>query len=204
MVDRAAGGVGAPMPVGSAEAVAGLPTGSGDAVGARIEMPADWRVVLVCHRDTPLVWGDREDTAFQSLAGTDDDRGTELESLIDQRMLPAARSADFDAFSDAVYEYGRLSGLYYRGIQGGPYNGPAVGRAVVCLREIGVSGTGQSSWGPTVFGWCRDEDHAAAAVRQLESRLGPGYERWISQVQNTPALTRFQTDLPPDSARYST
>lgn len=53
--------------------------------------------------------------------------------------------------------------------QQGAFASARVAALVDAIRKLGISGAGQSSWGPTVYAVTPDEDRAAALVRQLEA-----------------------------------
>jgi predicted sugar kinase len=74
--------------------------------------------------------------------------------------VPAVKSQDFAAFSDAVQRYNRLAGEPFAADQGGPYSGPEVTAVIDALRAWGAAGVGQTSWGPTVFAFAQDEGEA--------------------------------------------
>jgi predicted sugar kinase len=86
-------------------------------------------------------------------------------------MLPAAARGQFAEFSESVYRYGRLAGMCFAAIQGGPYYGPRLIELVARVRELGVAGVGQSSWGPTLFALRPDEAAAAVFTAQLRADL---------------------------------
>lgn len=167
-------------------------TGLADVLQHRRAIPETWRVLLVRHQPTRRTFGERERAAFDRLGNGDGEAARHLEQLIDERILPALEAADFSAFGEAVFEYGQVSGNYYSEIQGGPYNGPHVTRIVDLLRGSGVQGVGQSSWGPVVFGWCRDDAQADAVARQIELQWGADCEVTGSGVCNVPAIIRAE------------
>ena len=78
----------------------------------------------------------------------------ELWRITEEEMLPAVERADCDAFGDAVYRFGRLAGECFAAVQGGPFASAEIARLVDAIRDHGVPGVGQSSWGPTVFAVC--------------------------------------------------
>jgi predicted sugar kinase len=91
-----------------------------------------------------------------------------LRTLATEHLAAFAASGAFDAFSDAVFEYGRLAGECFATCQGGPFATPTIADLVETLRRLSVQGVGQSSWGPTVFALARDEDHATQIGTQLQ------------------------------------
>ena len=66
-------------------------------------------------------------------------------------LLPALVEGDLAAFGEAVFEFNRRAGLLFKTSQGGEYRSPAAAELVAVLRDFGVRGVGQSSWGPTIF-----------------------------------------------------
>jgi beta-ribofuranosylaminobenzene 5'-phosphate synthase len=125
---------------------------------ARAEFPPEWRVVLL----TPSIrsdWhGERERAAFAALANSPADDA--LCRLVLLGMLPALVGRDLPAFGEAVYEYNARAGEPFRAAQGGTFAAEAA-ELIVWLRGQGVTGVGQSSWGPTVFAVVGDENRAA-------------------------------------------
>jgi beta-RFAP synthase len=137
--------------------------GSGQALSplvARIEFPEAWRIVVIVPPGEAGVHGAAERVAFAGLvepAGASD----RLCRLVLLGVLPALADADFAAFGEAVHEFNARAGDLFSPVQGGTYAGEAVRDVVAELRRLGVAGVGQSSWGPGVFAFARDEDEAA-------------------------------------------
>jgi len=95
--------------------------------------------------------------------------------ITEQEMLPGIERADCGAFGEAVYRFGRLAGECFAPVQGGPFASLEIARLVESIRDYGVSGVGQSSWGPTVFIFT-----ASAAEGQILSE-------WLRTVRSIPA-----------------
>jgi beta-ribofuranosylaminobenzene 5'-phosphate synthase len=133
----------------------------------RLEPPAHWRFVLLQPRASRGLSGQVEQDAFGSLPPVPVEVTAELVAEVRARMLPAAAAGDFEAFSESVYRYGRLAGLCFASVQGGPYNGPRLSALVDLVRSQGVRGVGQSSWGPTLFAILPDESQARDFVARM-------------------------------------
>jgi predicted sugar kinase len=131
-----------------------------------VAVPAAWRVLLF-QPPQPIcqVSGAHEQAQFARLPAADPQRQERLVSLLDQQIVPALRDGDFDRFSEAIYQYNHDSGMLFAAVQQGPYNGQSIADLVGLLRRAGIEGVGQSSWGPTVFAFCRSQ---AAADRLLQ------------------------------------
>jgi beta-RFAP synthase len=173
--------------IASADSRERVPANVAGALAAQATLPPDWRVVLAHHQNTARTFGETEKAAFAKLMMKKCNTGQRLGALIREAILPAARTGDFEQFSDAVFDYGRTSGLYYLPIQGGAYNGPALTEIVDKIRALDVRGVGQSSWGPVVFAWCRDTQQADWVKREMKSRFGTQVDISVSGVCNHPA-----------------
>jgi beta-ribofuranosylaminobenzene 5'-phosphate synthase len=131
----------------------------------RVELPSEWRIMLIAPTSGEGLSGADESGAFTQLPPVPAAVTNRLERLAEDALLPAARAGDFANFSEAVFEYGRTAGECFSPIQGGPYASEDIARTIDALRSLGVAGVGQSSWGPTVFAFTADlaeaEDLAA-------------------------------------------
>ena len=125
----------------------------------RIEVPSEWRVLFV----TPNVdthWsGARERDAFSCLdSHSFVDTYNEMQQRAEKQLVPAARAGDLAAFGSALTEFNARAGELFAPVQGGCYASPVVAHTVQRLQTFGLTGVGQSSWGPTVFAFGADED----------------------------------------------
>jgi len=141
----------------------------------RSSLPRDWRFVLVQPEAEPGPSGPPEDERMRAVVErADPGIADEIATLLTRRLLPAVAEGDHRAFGRAAARLGRLNGAWYADEQGGVYRPPA-GRIVEALGdEPAVSGTGQSSWGPTVYGVTDAEgvEAALAAGRDALDDLG--------------------------------
>ncbi|MFC4552025.1 beta-ribofuranosylaminobenzene 5'-phosphate synthase family protein, partial [Halorussus sp. GCM10023401] len=122
-------------------------------VAARHDVPADWRFVVVLPDSEPGRSGDDEESSMRSVVENADPAiADDIAAVVTRRVLPAVARGDWETFGAAVAEIGRLNGAWYADEQGGTYR-PPVGDVVAELgRSPAVSGAGQSSWGPAVYG----------------------------------------------------
>ena len=82
-------------------------------------------------------------------------------------MLPALAEEDLDAFGEAVYDFNRRVGEMFAPWQGGLYAHPRVEAIIGAVRGFGITGTGQSSWGPTVFALVESPEQGRELVAKL-------------------------------------
>ncbi|RIK79666.1 MAG: hypothetical protein DCC67_10235 [Planctomycetota bacterium] len=137
----------------------------------RVAVPDGWRILLVAPRGPAGLSGQSEREAFRRLPPVSPRTTSELIDLAEKEILPAARAADCRRFGEAVYLYGRLAGECFASVQHGAYASPQVADCVAALRQLGVAGVGQSSWGPTVFACVEGSEEARWAAMQLKRKL---------------------------------
>jgi beta-RFAP synthase len=156
---------------------------------ARADFPEAWRVVLVLPQSGQGLHGPPEMQAFRELSPAAQARTDILCRLVLLGMLPALAEADGRAFGEALYEFNRRSGEFYREVQGGPYAGAAVARQVEYLRRQGIAGAGQSSWGPAVFAVVENADRAEDVAARLRREFALGTDELLV----TPGCNRGAT-----------
>jgi beta-RFAP synthase len=157
----------------------------------RNEIPADWRIVLVRAEDRRGLAGSHEADAFAQLPPVPDHITRELWQITEREMLPALERSDCNAFGEAVYQFGRLGGECFAPVQGGPFADAAIASLVKRMREHGIRGVGQSSWGPTVFAICPSAVDAEMLVEWLRDAAAPARnEITIAHPNNTGAAIR--------------
>jgi beta-RFAP synthase len=135
--------------------------------------PADWRFLLITPPGQTGLFGRDEQRAFQQMAPMSAELRDRLLRWMREEGQPALARADFPAFSAALYAFGRAVGEHFAPHQGGPFAHRQMAALVDHLREQGVHGVAQTSWGPTLTVLC---PHAAAA-RELADRIAAD-PRW--------------------------
>ena len=154
----------------------------------RIAIPEDWRVLLVREPGLAGLAGNAEVTAFDSLPPVAVEIRERLRRELYDRMVPAARSGDFESFSESVYQYGHSAGECFAGNQGGPFLTAEIAEFVCFCRERGVPGVGQSSWGPTVFCWFPNQNSVDEFIRsELQNNTNFNLLTTVTEVDNAGA-----------------
>ncbi|QDU89895.1 hypothetical protein Pla175_32920 [Pirellulimonas nuda] len=136
-------------------------------MAARVALPSQWRFVLSCEESPPGLAGADERHAFTRLSRTPSATVDRLRRLALGQLAPAAEAVAFHRFAEALHAYGEEAGRCFAEVQGGAFASPAIERRIDWLRERGVVGCGQSSWGPTVFALAPDADSASGLAAQL-------------------------------------
>jgi beta-RFAP synthase len=156
---------------------------------SRIEIPADWSVLVVVPPLRPGLAGHAEREAFTRLPAVPSSTVDYLCRVVLLGLLPAAVEGDLRAFGSALSDLQREVGQGFAPAQGGLFAHPRLERITSRMQDLGLVGVGQSSWGPSLFGLTsHDPDREAAIARDLraEFQLDPSSLFWTG-VSNTGA-----------------
>ena len=159
-------------------------------VVASHHVPTEWRFLLVVPDSDPGQSGRDEDQSMRAaVERADPGIADQISALLTRRLLPAIATRDRRRFGGAAARLGRLNGAWYADEQGGVYRPPA-GSIVDHLADAeSITGAGQSSWGPTVWGLTDTEGVEAAkeaGYRALEA-AGVGGDVSVVTPRNTGA-----------------
>ena len=155
------------------------------ALRTRIELPQAWRFLLVITPGHRGLSGQKEADCFKHLEAVPSQTVDRLEDLLKNVLVPAAEEDDWPAFSRALHEFGLLAGVPFQEAQGGPFSTLLAGEVAQHLRQAGIEGVGQSSWGPTLYALLPNQQEAETAVAELRSRFGLGeQEVQLTQPRN--------------------
>jgi beta-RFAP synthase len=141
---------------------------------ARAPFPAEWRVLLIFDRESDGLAGANETAAFEALPDFPRSKSAELYQRIAESAMPALAARDFTRFCADVGYQQACMGEYFAPLQGGHYTSPRVAESLAWLAAQGVTGLGQSSWGPTGFAFFASEREGEAAASEARARAGPG------------------------------
>ena len=134
-----------------------------------VRLPEAWRVAVFVPNSHDVWQGPREEQAFANAGSAPRTLGLtdELNRIAQLRILPAASAGEMNAFGEAVHEFNRRAGEPFAATQGGSYSSGEVANLVARIRQLGITGVGQTSWGPAVFAIVESLERAAELVRHL-------------------------------------
>ena len=101
--------------------------------------------------------------------------------------LPALAAEDFKAFCDEVGYLQKKMGAYFAPIQGGPYVSAGVAAVLNGLGD-GITGLGQSSWGPTGFAFAASEAEGQGLLAAARGMDGSAKFDLSSHEADKPAV----------------
>jgi beta-ribofuranosylaminobenzene 5'-phosphate synthase len=151
--------------------------------------PEAWRCLLVLDPRDQGAHGDREAKAFATLPPFPETLADRLCRLVLMQLVPGLIEGDISAFGAALTTIQGIVGGHFAAAQGGsPWTSPAVGDLLKRAAELGATGIGQTSWGPTGFGFTPDQDVADRLYHSLvEDAKARGLEIAIVRGRNTGA-----------------
>ena len=155
---------------------------------ARVPFPRAWRVLLIFDPAETGVHGAEEAAAFATLPDFPESETADLTRRVLLGALPALAEEDFKAFCDQVGYLQRTMGAYFAPMQGGAYVSAGVAAVLKALAADGVTGLGQSSWGPTGFAFAPSEAEGQRLLATARGKAGSARLRFeLARGRNEPA-----------------
>ena len=152
---------------------------------ARVPFPSAWRVLLLLDPDCSGLAGASERAAFEALPDFPEGESEELYRRITQGALPALAAGHFETFYEQVGFLQAAMGAYFAPLQGGAYASLRVGEVLDWLRKKGITGLGQSSWGPTGFAFAASQAEGKALLEEARAHARqPGLSFALAQGRN--------------------
>lgn len=131
---------------------------------ARLEFPADWSILIMIPPGSTGLHGTPEVQAFRQIPALPDSSVDRLCRLVLLDLLPAVAERNLDGFGAALTEIQLRVGQGFAAAQGGVFARPDLRELVSFLQSEGLAGVGQSSWGPTIYGFFLGSTNQRAAI----------------------------------------
>lgn len=121
---------------------------------SRMQWPEGWRVVLIIPQEPEGTHGTQELQAFKNLDPPELQSMNEVARATLTSFLPAVAEADFNTAMNSLEQVQKHVGQWFAPAQNGSvYGSPTRDSIVQEMKSAGLRGVGQSSWGPTLFGF---------------------------------------------------
>ncbi len=143
--------------------------------------PSSWSILLIVPEVASPLHGPAELQAFRELPPLASSLTDRLCGLVLLGLLPAVHETDLPTFGASLTEIQALVGASFAPVQHGVFADAATERTAVLLRSLGLHGVGQSSWGPTLYGFTDLDATARADLRAailLETGLTSSQVIW--------------------------
>ncbi len=144
---------------------------SGDQISpllARADLPPAWRFLIITPRTAQGLSGEPERKAFAQLPAVSAAATDAMCGEVLLELLPAACEARFERFSESLYRYGQMAGMCFAAQHDGNFARADSLQWIERMRQLGVVGVGQTSWGPTVFAALPSDADARQLSQQLQ------------------------------------
>lgn len=138
----------------------------------RLEFPEDWYFLLLTPSGRGLAEEEERRAFSEASAHVDKALVWKASYYLFNELIPALMERDFNSFARALAQLQETVGVMFEKHQGGVFATYSQ-RAIRFLREHGIIGVGQSSWGPTVYGVVNELDEAEK-IAELARREGIG------------------------------
>jgi beta-ribofuranosylaminobenzene 5'-phosphate synthase len=135
---------------------------------SRLDIPPQWRFILVFDQRGQGLHGTQEINAFKQLPPFPQQEAMRLCYLLLMQALPAAAENNLTGFGDVITQLQYSVGQHFAAAQGGVFTSAEVAEVMAWLQQQGATAVGQTSWGPTGFCLVANLAHAAELVSQLQ------------------------------------
>ena len=116
--------------------------------------------------------GTLEEEAFRQLPSPSERDVERVAHLVLMALLPSLADADLATFGTALTAIQSITGRWFAAVQGGTFAKGWSEELIRRMTEWGVSGVGQSSWGPAVYGIVDGGDAGVRLAERLSAVVG--------------------------------
>lgn len=161
----------------------------------RHPFPKEWRFVITVPNQNKGLSNSEETNTFDKLTKMPSCDVAKICRLTMLKLLPALSEQDIQSFGEALTQIQILTGNHFAQAQGGTYCSPISSKCIDFMREIGVYGVGQSSWGPALYAVVKQEQ-AKPTLKKIKKYLekSVGGEAFIARANNNGAKVKVIED----------
>lgn len=137
----------------------------------RHSFPENWRAIVVFPPGAHGLNGRDEENVFVKM-NPDPQASKEICQLVLMKLLPGLIEVKLEPFAEALEQIQRITGASFADFQSGHYASSMAEDIFLKMRQLGVVGMGQSSWGPTLYGFADSPAAASRIVEDLRKYFG--------------------------------
>jgi beta-ribofuranosylaminobenzene 5'-phosphate synthase len=138
---------------------------------SRLPFPASWRCVVALPDSAPAINSSAEAAAFARLPAPSEHDVERVSHLVLMALLPALAEGDLATFGSALTSIQEITGRWFAEIQGGTFAQGPTRELIRRMTEWGVTGVGQSSWGPAMYGIVDGEEASTRLADRVRDAL---------------------------------
>ncbi|MEM4281054.1 MAG: hypothetical protein QW470_05190 [Candidatus Caldarchaeum sp.] len=147
----------------------------------RFEFPEEWAFLVAYPIDKSGPDDEVEQQLFNRLPVMDEQKCSKISHIVLVDLLPSLMDRDAESFGRALTELQTLVGEHFAALQGGRFVSE---EAVEAVAKYGALGSGQSSWGPSVYGFYSSFKEASKAAEKVRQELGAGWDVFVTEAAN--------------------
>jgi beta-ribofuranosylaminobenzene 5'-phosphate synthase len=158
-----------------------------------LDIPSDWRFILVFDRRGQGLHGEQELAAFKKLPAFPQQEAERFCYLLMMQGLPAVAENDLKRFGHVITHLQNSVGKHFAPAQGGVFASGEVAKAMAWLTEQGAVAVGQTSWGPTGFCAMESPEIAEKIVHQAKAAFSDftNLDFMVVSANNQKGLSRL-------------
>jgi beta-RFAP synthase len=138
---------------------------------SHMDIPENWRFILVFDKRGQGLHGDQEIKAFKELPTFPHQEAARLCYLLLMQGLPAVAEQNIKLFGDVITQLQQSVGEHFATAQGGIFTSEEVADVMRWLEQQGAVALGQTSWGPTGFCAVDSAQKADLLVFQMQKEF---------------------------------
>ncbi len=160
---------------------------------SRMNVPENWRFILVFDQRGQGLHGKQEISAFKQLPVFPQPEAARLCYLLLMQGLPALAEQNIVHFGEVISEIQSSVGQHFSAVQGGVFTSQPVAEVMDWLMRQGAVGIGQTSWGPTGFCCVQSATHAERLVDEVTKMQADDSHLLFKIVsgRNSPATIQY-------------
>jgi len=154
--------------------------------------PEDWRFIVAIPNIEKGLSNAKEKAAFNKLPPMQTEDVAKICHLTMLKLLPALVEKDLKSFSEALTAIQIVTGNYFASVQGGTYANVKIAETIEYIKQLGICGFGQSSWGPTLYGIV-EQNNAKEVLKKVKNYLtkNVGGEAFVAKANNKGATIKI-------------
>lgn len=138
---------------------------------SHMDIPEDWRFILVFDQRGQGLHGEQEIKAFKELPPFPYQEAARLCYLLLMQGLPAVAEQNIILFGDVISQLQKSVGQHFASVQGGIFASLEVAEVMHWLETQGAVAIGQTSWGPTGFCAVDNSVKADSLILQMQQNF---------------------------------
>jgi beta-ribofuranosylaminobenzene 5'-phosphate synthase len=157
----------------------------------RLPFPVEWRFVVAIPKTKQGLANEAEASAFNQLPPMAPEQVGKICRLTMMKLLPAVSEKDIKSFGEALTKIQCIVGDSFAQAQGGRFSSTPAAQSIEFMLENGAYGSGQSSWGPTVYGIVKSDKAKELQTKTkafLDSSVGG--EVFVAKASNRGAIIK--------------